>query len=272
MRTARSPTAAVVVALLLAGACAVFLLEPWHGPIVLSLWRSHGIDTGDLPALLLIALAVAVGSVFVPAVRAQARGAARRPAGPASAVVLGALLLAGAVKLTDIVRLGALDDVRGILLIIAAVWFCVTLATGRRPGARRRSWWQPVALFVAGSVVDAALDPSGALIGPTLVALWLGRTASHRNEAVSMYLLAAAFTALSVMALVDPGGLDPARYDGGIARSAALGLLLVTAGLLAARYRSPGAGGRASEAFRPSARSRRRRARLRAPPPPRPRQ
>jgi hypothetical protein len=230
-----SRKAAIVVALLLAGACAVFLFEPWHGPIVLSLSRSHGIDTGDLPALVLIALAVAIGSAYVSAARAEGRGAAGRPAGAFSAVVLGALMLAGAVKLTDIVRLGAVDDVRGILLILAAVWFCVALAAG---GRARRSWWQPVALFVAGSLVDAALDPSGALIGPTLVALWLGRTASHRNEAVSMYVLAAVFTAFTVMALVDPDG-DPAHYDGGIARSAALGLLLVTAGLLAARV-SPG--------------------------------
>jgi hypothetical protein len=236
MRRARSPTAAVVVALLLAGACAVFLLEPWHGPIVLSLSRSHGIDTGDLPALLLIAPAVAIGSVCVPAVRAHGRGAAGRPAGPASAVVLGALLLVGAIKLSGVVRLGELDDIRGILLIIAAVWFCVALATDRRPGMWRR-WWQPVALFVAGSVVDAALAPSGTLIGPILVALWLARTASERSMAASMYLLAAVFAVLSVVSLADPGGLDLARDDGGIARSAALGLLLVTAGLLAARYR-----------------------------------
>jgi hypothetical protein len=243
MRTARSPAAAVVVALLLAGACAVFLLEPWHGLIVLSLSRTHGIDTGDLPALLLIALAVAVGSAWVPG----ASGAARRPAGPASAVVLGALLLVGVIKLTGVVRLGALDDVRGILLIIAAVWFCVALATGGGSGTWRRSWWQPVALFVAGSVVDAALAPSGTLIGPILVALWLARTASERSMAVSMYILGAVFTAWSVVSLVDPG-LDPAHYDGGIARSAALGLLLVTAGLLAARYRRAkvGGGGRRS--------------------------
>ena len=245
---------ASVVALLLVAACAIFLLEPWHGPVVLSLSRSHGIDTGDLPALALIALAVAVGSVCAPAVRADGRGAAGRWAGPASAMVLGALLLAGGVKLSGVVRLGALDDARGILVLIAAAWFCVALAAGRRPGARRRSWWQPITLFIAGSVVDAALAPSGTLIGPILVALWLARTASHRGTAATMYLLGAVFTAVSVVALVDPGGPDLTRDDGGIARSAALGLLLVTAGLLAVGYRSPGSGRRGSSPTRPAER------------------
>ena len=243
---------AIVVALLLVGACAIFLLEPWHGPVVLSLSRSHGIDAGDLPALPLIALAVAVGSACAPAVRAEGWAASGRWTGPASAVVLGALLLAGGVKLSGVVRLGTLDDVRGVLLLIAAVWFCVALTAGRRPGARRRSWWQPVALFTAGSVVDAALSPSATLIGPILVALWLARTASHRATAATMYFLGAVFTAVSVVSLVDPGGPDLTRDDGGIARSAALGLLLVTAGLLAARYRSPGSGRRGSSPTRPA--------------------
>ena len=49
--------------LLLGGACAVLLWMPWHGPIILSLSWSHGIDAGDLAALPLFALAVAVGYV-----------------------------------------------------------------------------------------------------------------------------------------------------------------------------------------------------------------
>jgi hypothetical protein len=225
--------AAIVVALLLAATCAVLVWEPWHGPIVLSLWRSHGIDAGDLPAALPIALALAIASARGPAVRARTAPWA----GPASAVVLGALLFVGAYKLSGVIRLGALDDVRGVLIIIAAVWFCVALAAGGRPGARQASWWQPLSLFVAGSVVDAALAPSSTLIGPILVALWLARTASHGGAALSMCLLAAVFTALSVWSLA--GGLEFMRYDGSIARSAALGLLLVTAGLFAARYGRP---------------------------------
>ena len=59
MSRARSAGAAIVVALLLA-ACGVVLWQPWHGPVVLTLSRTHGIDAGDLPALPLVALAVAI--------------------------------------------------------------------------------------------------------------------------------------------------------------------------------------------------------------------
>jgi hypothetical protein len=95
----------------------------------------------------------------------------------------------------------------------------------------------PVALFAAGPVVDAALAPSGTVVGPTLVAVWHARTASRRDEAVSMYVISAVFAGVTVVSLA--GGPEVVRNDGGIARSAALGLVLVTAGLLGARYGSP---------------------------------
>ena len=81
--------------LLLGGAFAVLLLMPWHGPIILSLSWSHGIHAGDLAALPLFALAVGY-------VRANdGSRAAWLPAGrwavPASAVLLGALLVLGGV-------------------------------------------------------------------------------------------------------------------------------------------------------------------------------
>jgi Concanavalin A-like lectin/glucanases superfamily len=130
--------------------------------------------------------------------------------------------------------LGALDDARAALLVAAAVWFCLMLAARPtdRVAPRRRSWWAPVALFLAGSLVDAALAPSATLIGPTLVALWVARTAPHRGEAGTMYLLAAVFTAVTVVSVAGAGSAEVARDYGGIARSIALGLLLVTAGVL----------------------------------------
>jgi len=48
------------VALLLGGACGIFLWEPWHGPVILSLSSRHGIDVGDLLALPLLALAIVI--------------------------------------------------------------------------------------------------------------------------------------------------------------------------------------------------------------------
>jgi hypothetical protein len=132
--------------------------------------------------------------------------------------------------------LGAVDNARAALLVGAAVWFCLILAgiPARRVGGRRRSLWPPVALFLAGSLVDAALAPSGTLVGPALVAAWYAVTASRRGEAVSMYLITALFTGVTLMSLAGGDGLNLARDDGGVARSMALGALFVTAGLLAA--------------------------------------
>lgn len=147
-------------------------------------------------------------------------------------------LMAGGGSRED--HVGMLDDARVALLIICAVWFSVALASGRRPvvGGRRLWYWPPVVLFLAGSVVDAALAPSHTLIGPTLVAMWFALTASRRDEAASLCLLAAAFTGVTVTSVAV--GLEVAHDEGGIARSAALGLLLVGAGLLSARHGSPG--------------------------------
>jgi hypothetical protein len=52
--------AGVGVAVLLGAACAVVLWELWHGPVLLPLSVHHGVDAGDLPALPLLALAVAL--------------------------------------------------------------------------------------------------------------------------------------------------------------------------------------------------------------------
>ncbi len=458
----RSRGALIVVALLLAAACGMFLWEPWHGPVILSLSEGHGIDAGDLPALPLLGLAVAIGHGWAREGRPRARGPAGRWALAGSAVLLGTLLLLGAAFIDrsdgeallpagggtfdgrtaqhtdgrqadpvdrwthlavtydgttlrlyvngsqvssraltgtilgtddplwiggnrpygeyfqgviDDVRVydralrpsevraemstpirragtspaaglvaayafdtgsgtvaadlsgkgntgeiigatwttrgrfgsalrfdgngqavrvpasaslglrravtlsawsrpsnsqdgwrtimsrqtdayflmagggnspatsdtaGAIDDARAGLFVAAALWFCLALAGGaaRRVGWRERSWWPPVTLFLAGSVVDAALTPSSTLVGATLVAAWFAVTASRRGEAVIMYIISAVFTGVTVVSLTGQGGSEPVRHDGGLARSAALGLLFVTAGLLGARFGS----------------------------------
>jgi hypothetical protein len=55
--------------------------------------------------------------------------------------------------------LGTVEDARAALLAGAAIWFCLMLAGLPIPG-RRRSMWAPVALFLAGSLLDAAFAPS----------------------------------------------------------------------------------------------------------------
>ena len=114
--------------------------------------------------------------------------------------------------------------------------------SARGISGQRRAWWPPVWLFLAGSLVDVALAPSGTLVGPTLVAAWCGLTASNRLEAASMYLITLLFAGVTVVSLVGHGGIELARHDGGIARSMAIGLLLVTAGLFAARDGRSGRG------------------------------
>jgi len=142
-------------------------------------------------------------------------------------------------------RGGPLDDLRAALLIAAGIWFCVVIATGLGPrdADRARFWWLPVGLFMLGCVADAALAPSGTLIGPTLVALWLGATASSRAEVVSFLLAAAVLTGLTVASLADVAGVDVtlSRADGAIARTAAMGMLFMLAGVQGLR-RPPAVG------------------------------
>jgi hypothetical protein len=130
-------------------------------------------------------------------------------------------------------RSGLVDDLRAALVAIAGVWFCVVIATARGPStaARRRSWWAPVALFVLGVIVDAAFAPTGTLFGPTLVALWLAATSASRMERTAFLLAAFACVGLSIASIADIAGIGDAftHDDGGIARSAALGVMLLLA-------------------------------------------
>jgi hypothetical protein len=68
---------------------------PWHGPTVLALSEQHGVDAADLPALALMALAVAISQARA----GHARAAPTRWAGgrvvAVSAIALGGLLAAG---------------------------------------------------------------------------------------------------------------------------------------------------------------------------------
>ena len=117
------------------------------------------------------------------------------------------MLTAGSDRLN---RAGRLDDLRAALIVVSLVLLCVFVAAGPAPSsARRRLWWQPVALFVVGSIADAALAPVGSLLGPALVALWLAATASDRAEAVVLLLAALAFAGLTVASLAGLGAVDP---------------------------------------------------------------
>ena len=137
-------------------------------------------------------------------------------------------------------RLAAFDRLRLAALILATIWLCLVVGAGRGRSiaGERRSWWPPVGLFLAGSLVDAALAPAVLLVGPILVAIWLAVTAADRVEAATMCLLTAVFTAVSIGSLADAVARTGA--DGSVARSAALGVLLVCVGPLGRH--APGGG------------------------------
>jgi hypothetical protein len=131
----------------------------------------------------------------------------------------------------------ATDDALIALLVGATLCFCLLLAWGSPPAVSGlgRPWWLLVALFLAGSLVDAAHTPSGTLAGPILVASWCGLTASNRVEAAALSLLTTFFVGMTIASLVGHHAAELAPYSGGGARSMALGLLFVSAGSLAAR-------------------------------------
>ena len=57
MRTPR-PGRIVLAVVRVGVAAAIVILEPLpHGPVLLTLTREHGVDTGDLPAVALLLLA-----------------------------------------------------------------------------------------------------------------------------------------------------------------------------------------------------------------------
>jgi hypothetical protein len=131
-------------------------------------------------------------------------------------------------------RIGAVDDLRAGLIAAAGLWFLLIIATERSPwtAPRRRSWWLPVALFVLGSIADALFVPSGTLVGPTLVALWLAATSPRSGGRAGFLLVGAVCAGLTVASLADAAAVAPelTRDDGGIARATALGALFAIAG------------------------------------------
>jgi hypothetical protein len=131
---------------------------------------------------------------------------------------------------------GFIDDLRAALLVAAAVWFCTVNTLFRAPAATARSktWLVPASLFVLGSFADAALAPTGTLIGPTFVAIWLAATASSGVELAGFALAAVVGAGITFASLTGIAGVDAAISgddDGAVARAAVLGALFMLAGL-----------------------------------------
>lgn len=132
-----------------------------------------------------------------------------------------------------------LDRARFVLMILLVAAIGLALVRGQWAWPKHRgAWLVPVMLFVAGSLVDVAFTPADALIGPALLAAWCAAAMRGRAAQVSMVVLAAAFAAATILSIAGrtPPLLPP--DDAGVARSAALGVLLLEgAGLLSVRLR-----------------------------------
>ena len=157
-----------LVALLLGLAAAIVALDPAHGPVVLSLSATHGVDAWDLPAapFAILGVAVARGRCFRKRSTASWRWAA-----PASTVTLGILLLLA----------GVLEREGGPLVPAGGGVFdrTVTQAVDRRPVPVDR--WTYLALTYDGEqerlyVNGAAVSrhPAGGSLQTPDSPLWIG--------------------------------------------------------------------------------------------------
>jgi hypothetical protein len=137
---------------------------------------------------------------------------------------------------------GRVDDLLAGSVVVAAACFALVMAAsrGRWLGRRRGAWPAAAGMILAGCFVDAVFAPSVTLFGPTLLAVWFAVSADDRGEAAVGWLVACMLTLVTAASLTDLAGVGSRmqRDDGGLARSAALGVTLVAIGLVMLR-RSP---------------------------------
>jgi hypothetical protein len=130
---------------------------------------------------------------------------------------------------------GRVDDLLAASVIAAAGCFVVVMAASRgRWLGRRRAWPAAAVMILVGCVVDAVVAPSVTLLGPTLLAVWFALSADDGAEAAVGWLVTCVLTLVTVASLADLAGVGTRmqRDDGGLARSAALGVTLVAIGLV----------------------------------------
>jgi 4-amino-4-deoxy-L-arabinose transferase-like glycosyltransferase len=139
-------------------------------------------------------------------------------------------------------------------VVAAAGCFAVVMAASRgRWLGRRRAWPAAAVMILVGCVVDAVVAPSVTLLGPTLLAVWFALSADDGAEAAVGWLVTCVLTLVTVASLADLAGVGTRmlRDDGGLARSAALGVTLVAIGLVMLRRTPPS--GRKRTAWAPPA-------------------
>ncbi|MGH2473796.1 MAG: LamG-like jellyroll fold domain-containing protein, partial [Candidatus Limnocylindrales bacterium] len=138
---------------------------------------------------------------------------------------------------------GRVDDLLAASVVAAAGCFALVIAAsrGRWLGRRRAAWPAAAVMILLGCVVDAVVAPSVTLFGPALLAVWFAVSADDGAEAAVGWLVACALSLVTAASLIDVVGVGTRmqRDDGGLARSAALGVTLVAIGLVMLRRSRP---------------------------------
>jgi hypothetical protein len=217
----------------LAGVTAIVLLvwSPWHGAILFSVSLDHGIDVGDLPAILLFVLAVKLAEPVLVAHRRRLGPVASSELALAALAVTLAVI--GALEVARVLhRLGPVVAVIGAAAVAgAALWAIVAAVVDRDlwPAAVRSTVAIAAVVLLAGLVVDAAATPSGTLFGCGAASAWLAARARRRAALVVFAAAAAGTLALDVASLADIAGVDVllSRSQGGAARTVALVAILL---------------------------------------------
>jgi hypothetical protein len=116
-----------------------------------------------------------------------------------------------------------------------------TWTRGRYGSALRRPFPAAAVMILVGCVMDAVVAPSVTLFAPTLLAVWFALSADDGAEAAVGWLVTCVLTLVTAASLADLAGVGTRmqRDDGGLARSAALGVTLVAIGLVMLRRARP---------------------------------
>ena len=221
----------------------LFRLPPLHGPVLLTLGHTHGLDLGDVLCLPLLVLGLWLlrgGPVHHAVLRAL--GVAER-AGWDPATV--GLLVAGTglVLVWVFVEADAGSRVAhaGVFpAAIAIVGFVVLGCALSEPGASHSIFGTSLVVVLGtlgiGFLIDSTDGPAGSVVGPTLLAALLAITLGRRRilAAAVFGITTAVFLLADLAALVDAGRYrEDRRLDGGgLGRTAALGGVLLLVGLL----------------------------------------
>jgi hypothetical protein len=220
----------------------LFRLAPLHGPVLLSLGHTHGLDLGDLVCVpvLVLGLWLLRGGPVHRGVLTTLVAAERAGWDPAT---VGLLVAGSGLVLVwvfvEVDAGGRVAHAGALPATIAIVGLVVLGCALSEPNASRAIFGAPLVVVLGtlgiGFRIDATDGPAGAVVGPTLLAALLAITLGRRRilAAVVFGITTAVFLLADLAALVDAGRYrEDRRLDGGgLGRTAALGGVLLLVGL-----------------------------------------